>query len=50
MTQTEFYAIFGIMSGIAIIFVLLLIVCDKNFVGYTRHIPIPPKHLKPKTK
>ena len=26
--------------------VLLYIVLSKNFIGYTRTIPTPPKHLK----
>lgn len=43
--------IYGIIA-IAILFpipiVLLFIVLDKNFNGYTRKIPTPPKHLKPK--
>jgi hypothetical protein len=47
----EINIIYGIIS-IAILLpipiVLLFIVLDKDFNGYTRKIPTPPKHLKRK--
>ena len=48
MDKFYIYSILGIVSGVAIVITLLLIVLDKDFKGYTRQIPMPPKHLKQK--
>jgi len=42
------YGIITIAILLPIVIVLLFIVLDKNFNGYTRKIPIPPSYLKPK--
>lgn len=42
------YGIITIVILLPIPIVLLFIVLDKNFKGYTRTIPMPPEHLRPK--
>ena len=42
------YGIIAIVCLLPTMLVLLFIVLDKNFCSYTRTIPMPPKHLKPK--